>query len=308
MGKKQLLVQLGPNMQRLQSAMSEVQGAIAGILLQQQLLPPPPGLLLNKPPQQLKSQLSSDQQEMQQQLLIAAVHATPAAAPQQQLPFAQQLNTQQHTGQMQMQAKPAKPGPLRPGYVELLNQQAGSKRYAGPGSPYTLYGKQQRDEATRLQQQPCWMNEQLLASLLNISLQVSQLQELVPTSATGSDSLFEAAAAAQISSSPTAAYADRSASAGGGFCSTSSEAQATEELPHLVLQLIDASSAEVKLQALEALERLAAEPCNAHCLATLGVVPKLTGFLAGSGAAEQTAAAGILRHLAAGECLRGVLY
>jgi hypothetical protein len=294
-GKKQLLVQLGPNMQRLQSAMLEVQGAIAGILQLQQQLPP---ALLHKP-QQLLKQLSADQQETQQ-LLIAAVHAAPAAASsvqQQQQQSGQQQNAQQ---QFALQGAKSKPGQLRVGYVELLNQQAGNKRYAGTGGHPTPFSKQllQRDEAVRqlLLLQPSWVSQQLLSGLLNVSLQVAQLQELVPSVTSGNDKLIDASAAAQIS--PARAAADRSSSAGGV---KPSETAITEELPHLVLQLISAGSAEVKLHALEALERLAAEPVNAHCMASLGVVPRLTGLLAGSGGAEQTAAAGILRHLAAGE-------
>jgi hypothetical protein len=137
-----------------------------------------------------------------------------------------------------------------------------------------------------IMQQPAWISEALLGGLLNVSLQVAQLQELVPS---------DTSAVAQVSSSPKAS--DKPLGLGFGDDSASSE-----DLPHLVLQLLGASSADVQLQALMVLERLSVEPANAQCLAALGIVPRLTQLLAGSGAAEQGAAAGILKHLASGRC------
>jgi hypothetical protein len=173
--------------------------------------------------------------------------------------------------------------------VELLNQQAGVKRYGSGGNTHSpLFGKQhlQREDLMRqmIMQQPAWISEALLGGLLNISLQVAQLQELVPS---------ETSATAHMSSSPKAS--DKPLGFGFGDDSATSE-----DLPHLVLQLLGASSADVQLQALTVLEKLSVEPANAQCLAALGIVPRLTQLLAGSGAAEQGAAAGILKHLASG--------
>jgi hypothetical protein len=313
MGKKQLLVQLGPNMQRLQTAMLEVQSAIAGMLQPQQLLKPP-----QQQQQLIKAQPSSELPETQQQL-IAAVHDGSASAPLQQQqqqqfgsllpPTLQQqqqfgsllsptLQQQQQFGQ-QLNKQNLKAGQIRPGYVELLNQQAGVKRYGSGGNTHSmLFGKQQlqREELMRqmLMQQPSWISEQLLGGLLNVSLQVAQLQELVPPVTSGNDT----SAAAHMALSPKAT--DKPPGLGFG-----DDAAASEELPHLVLQLLAASSTEVQLQALVVIEKLAAEPANAQCLAALGIVPHLIQLLAGSGAAEQGAAAGILKHLASGERQQG---
>jgi hypothetical protein len=299
MGKKQLLVQLGPNMQRLQTAMLEVQSAIAGMLQPQQQL------TMVQQQQLIKAQPSTELPEttQQQQQLIAAVHEESASPPpppqqqQQQQAFGSLLSpSQQQQQQFGQQHKPnSKPGQIRPGYVELLNQQAGVKRYGSLGatSHSPMFSKQQlqREDLMRqlLAQHPSWISENLLGGLLNVSLQVAQLQELVPSVTSGCDT----SAAAQITSSPKAT--DKPSGLGFGDSSA-----ASDELPHLVLQLLGASSAAVQLQSLVLLERLVVEPANAQCLAGLGVVPRLTQLLAGSGAAEQSAAAGILKHLASG--------
>jgi hypothetical protein len=267
-GRKQLIGQITPNIQRLYAAMQEVQTALA------------PNLE-TKPPKAAQQQQQQPKQQPKQQ-----------------------------------QKRRVKPGQLVLNSNDELAVTASkikrSNAYARPQSPHQQQQikpqsteSQQRKSQTAQQQQQQQQQQQLLLSewlargLVNLSLQVSQLQELLPPAADDSDALPAGICgggsnAAGSSISAAAGQAEETAAASSFDASDAAESARS----HLVLQLLESTSPAVQLQAAAALEKLCADADNAHCLATLGAAPRLVALLSSSIPALQTVAANVLKQLA----------
>lgn len=268
-GRKQLISQLTPNIQRLYAAMQEVQTALA------------PKLTEDKAPK------AAQQQQNQQQ------------------------------SQQQQQRRKVKPGQLVLNSNDELAMTASKKRsnaYARvraqqqqqqphPSKQQVAESQQRKIQAAQQQQQQQLLNEWLARGLVNLSLQVSQLQELLPPAADDSDGLpagicgsgsgSTAAGSTPAAADAAAGQAAAPAAGSGDICSASDAAGS-----HLVLQLLESSSPAVQLQAATALEKACADADNAHCLATLGAAPRLVTLLSCGSAALQTVAANVLKQLA----------
>jgi hypothetical protein len=279
-GRKQLLAQIAPNIQRLNAAMQELQSALAPKL---EATPAKAGN------QQQQQQQKQQKRRIKPGQLVLTGNDELAV-------LTQKKQTNAYITRLRMQQQ------------QLISKHQAPEAQQQKKPQASLHPSQQQQQQ---QQQQHLMNAWLAQGLVNLSLQVSQLQELIPAATEEADALPAGICAGNSSSSSsttadhpesasstdgqTAAAAAAAAGAGAGDASVASASAGS----HLVLQLLESASPAVQLQAAAALEKLCTDADNAHCLATLGAASRLVALLSSSSfPVLQTAAANVLRQLA----------